>query len=280
MPDKIITLEPSSIETIDTGLYEWVDQTLNLHTTTNGGFEKAPVLWLGTERSYQIKNNKELRDSVGKLKLPIITVNRESITKDPQFKGSFQAHLEENGDYRGGSVVYSKRIQQEKTRNFANSDVARSSKTGNETGPSKNKRVIFQSMMAPIPTYITVMYTITLRTEYQQQMNDLLIPFITRTGQINHFIFKKDGHRYESFIQQDFTSNKNVSNFLEEERMFENKVQIKVLGYLIGEGTNREKPQIVIRENVVKVSISRERTILEEKLQNVKYGLKGDFKET
>jgi len=266
MPDKVITLEPSTLETIDTGIYRWVDETLNLSTTTNTGFEKTPVLWLGTERAYQIKSNKELRDSAGKLKLPLITVNRDSFSKNPDFKGIFQAHLPEKNDFKGGSITLTKRIQQEKTRNFANSYKRRVLKNGDETGRIDNSEIVYESLTSPIPTYVTCMYSITIRTEYQQQMNDLVTPFITRTGQINNFLFEQDGHRYEAFIEQEFSENKNTTNLGEEERMFETKIQIKVLGHLMGEGVNREKPKITIRENVVKVRISRERVIVGDKI--------------
>ena len=43
--------------------------------------------------------------------------------------------------------------------------------------------------------------------------------------------------------------------------MFETKVLIKVLGYLTGEGLNRDKPKITRRETVVEIKISRERVI-------------------
>jgi hypothetical protein len=278
MPNKVETLEPSTIETIDLGIYRYVNEELNLNTTTNEGFKKTPVIWLGTDRLFQVKNNKQIRDSVGKIKLPIITVNRDSIAKDPAFKGSFQAHMFENSDYKGGAITrfensdYKggaitrvRRIKQEKTRDFANADVARGSKDSRETGRSDNKKIVYEYLTSPIPTYITVMYTIVLRTEYQQQMNDLMTPFITRTGQLNSFIFEYDGHKYEAFIQSDFSENKNTTALNEDERMFETKVSIKVLGYLIGDGPNREKPQITIRENVVEVKISRERVIVGDK---------------
>jgi len=265
MPNKVQTLEPSTIETIDLGIYEYIDESLNLHTTTNEGFKKTPVVWLGSDRLFQVKNNKDLRDKVGKIKLPIITVNRDSIAKDPQFKGSFQAHLYEDNDYKGGAITRVRRIQQEKTRNFANADFARSALDSRDTGRSNNKKIVYEFLTSPIPTYVTVMYTVVLRTEYQQQMNDLMTPFFTRTGQLNSFIFEYDGHKYEAFIQSDFGENKNTTSLNEEERMFETKVQIKVLGYLIGDGVNREKPQITIRENVVDVKISRERVITGDK---------------
>jgi hypothetical protein len=133
MPHKTISFEPSTIETIDTGLYNWVDKVLSLNTNTNEGFKKVPVLWLGAERAHQVKNDKNLRGSDDRLKLPIITVNRESITKDPTFKGAFQAHLYEKDDYKGSVVTIYKRMQQEKTRNFINADVARSKAAGGET---------------------------------------------------------------------------------------------------------------------------------------------------
>ena len=267
MPDKTITIQPSSIETIDMGLYNWVNDTLDLATNTNDGYKKTPVLWLGTERSYQIKNDKQLRDKVGRLKLPLITINRESMAKDPNFKGAVQANLIENPDYKGGTVlVIAKRIQQEKTRNFANADKSRELKTVDGTGYIDNKKVVYQEISIPVPTYVTVMYSITLRTEYQQQMNDLLQPFIATTGGLNSFLFKHEGNQYEAFIQQDFAYNKNTTNLAEGERMFETKVSIKVLGYLVGEGSNREKPKVTIRETQVEVRISRERVIVGDKI--------------
>ena len=263
MPTNETPIEPSTIENIDFGLYEWVEG-LNLSTITNDGFKKSPVVWLGTERAFQIKNNKELRDSVGKLKLPIITVNRDSMTKDPEFKGIFQAHAFENPDAKGGTVTIKRRIKQDKTRNFANSDASRL-QTGNETRRKKNSKVVYQEISIPIPVYVTMMYTIVIRTEYQQQMNDLITPFITTTGQINSFIFEKNGWSYEAFIQPEFAENKNVDNLSEEERRFETRIIIKVLGYLIGEGINRVKPKYATRETQAQIRIIREKVIVGDK---------------
>ena len=108
-------------------------------------------------------------------------------------------------------------------------------------------------------------YSITLRSEYQQQMNSMLAPFITRTGQINSFVFTKDNHRYEAFIQQDFTQNNNLANLAEEERMFSSKIDVKVLGYLMGDGDNDATPKIVVKETIVEVKLIRERSIVGDK---------------
>ncbi len=124
MPVKETPLISSTLENIDSALFDWVNG-LHLNTMTTDGFKGPPILWLGTERAYQVKNNKELRDDTGKLKMPLVTVNRDSVTKDPSFKGSFQADLHEVGDYKGGTVTIKRKIKQNKTRNFANADAAR-----------------------------------------------------------------------------------------------------------------------------------------------------------
>jgi hypothetical protein len=268
MPTKYESFEPSTIETIDTAMYKHIDEVLNLKTNTNKGLEKVKVLWLGAERAFQVKNDKELRDSAGKLVLPLITIHRDSISKDPAFKGSFQANVFENPDYKGGTITITKKIKQDKTRNFANARIARELKTGDETGRVTHSKIVYQEITIPAPSYVTMMYTITLRTEYQQQMNTLLQPFLTNTvgGNINSFILKHESYRYEAFIQSDYSETKNLDNLAEEERMFETKVQIKVLGYIVGEGDNREKPKITIRENRVKVRISRERVMIGDKI--------------
>ena len=266
MPSDDITREipflPSTIETIDVGFFNWVDKELDLYATTNGGWKKTPVVWLSAERAFQIKNNKDLRESSGHLKLPIMTVARTSMTKDPTFRGSHYAHIYENNDYKGGATPIATRIQQIKTRNFSNAKASREFKNRTHTGKVKNNKIVYETIEIPCPTYISIMYDITIRTEYLQQMYTLVLPFMTKTGGINNFFFENEGHRYEAFIQQDFNPDSNIVNLGDEERFFQTKVQIKVLGHLLGEGPNRERPKAIIRENLVDVKISRERVIL------------------
>ena len=258
--EEIIFL-PSTIETIDVGFYNWVNDVLNLSVNTNKGFKKVPVLWLSAERAFQIKNNKDIRDGGGHFILPLMTVTRMSMTKDPTFRGSHYAHIYETNDYKGGATPIARRIQQLKTRNLANAKAAREFKNRTETGRIDNTKIVYETIELPCPTYVSIMYDVTIRTEYLQQMNDLVLPFITKTGGINNFFFENDGHRFEGFIQQDFNPDSNINNLGEEERFFQTKVQIKVLGHLLGEGPNRERPKAIVRENQVDVKISRERTI-------------------
>ena len=91
-------------------------------------------------------------------------------------------------------------------------------------------------------------------------MNELLAPFIARTGQINAFTMKRNGHLYEAFIEQNFTHNNNVSSLNEDMRMFSTEITIRVLGYLMGEGENDDRPIVRVDENVVELTYPREST--------------------
>ena len=169
---------------------------------------------------------------------------------------------------KGGSLVIARRIKQDKTSNFANADASR--RHNNRVAPKfvrKNtNKVVYETVSIPPIVYADITYKILLRTEYQQQMNDLLQPFITRPGTINSFLINRDGHRYEAFVQGDFSLNNNISAMENEERRFETSIDIKVLGYLIGEGLNQETPKFSVRENAVQVRIPRERVVWDDPL--------------
>ena len=251
----------STIEDIDYAMTSWLKSDLRLFATTNEGRKKIDILWQVPERAYQIKNDKEMRDGAGTLKLPLISVQRTGITKDPNRKGSYQAHIySDKGDGRAGRVTIARRIVPDKTRNFAAAAGSRTNTGGapQQNYPRLNKKIVIQSLSIPIPVYINVDYKISIKTEYQQQMNELIAPFITRTGQINSFVMKRNGHLYEAFIDQSFTATDNVGNLGEDMRMFNSDIKIKVLGYLIGEGTNDDRKIVRIDENIVELTFPRE----------------------
>ncbi len=258
--EKQIPFPPSTFETIDGSVLQYI-KGLKLHTTTNKGFRPVPVLWAGTERSFKSKDQPELRDSQGALVFPLISVERTSVSKNPQEKGVFWGNIPPVPDAKGGSIPIARTINQEKTANFANSDAK--IKRGQINFPRPNKKIVYRTYSMPMPVYVSINYVITFRTEYQQQMNELVTPFVTKPGGINYVLLPAhEGHRYEGFIQQDFTPTNNATNMSTEERKFETKINIKVLGYLIGEDKNQEKPCVSVRENFVEVKMPRERLML------------------
>jgi hypothetical protein len=252
---------PSTIETIDTALTEYINDTLNIFCTTNEGWKKTPVIWTSAERSFQIKNKKELRDDSGVIIKPVITMERKSITKDLSDRATIFSNIPVNkSDEKGGTITVARRIKQDKTANFQN---ARSKKLYGQDNfrDRKASKTVYETITIPVPVYIQVMYDIALYTEYQQQMNEMLTPFIARTRTINAFPLRKDGHFYEGFIQANFNQTNNAASLAAAERNYQTTIQIKILGYIVGEGNNQERPKIVRRENFVEVKIPRERVI-------------------
>jgi hypothetical protein len=249
---------PSTLENIDTAVFRYVDETLNPHTTTNKGWEKIKILWLGTERAYQIKNNKELRDGVGKLRLPLITVSRTSVSRDDAFKGAIQASY--YGEMINGQqyIPIKKKIQQDKTQNFQNAESHRITQ-GDDAHIVKTNKVVYEIHYVPKPIYVACSFEINIRTEYQQQMNDILHVFIPKIK--NYIIIESEGYQYEAFIEQDYSTTP-ATNLSEDERVFTSKIQIKVLGYLTGNSSNNEQLHVIKKETVVDVKISKERCIV------------------
>ena len=270
MADKEYQIMPSTLETIDQAFYNWLDESLNIFASTNNGWNKVPLIWVSAERAFQVKHDKDLRDDYGVLKLPIISIERTGIVKDSTKKGVYWANVPPINDAKGGSVYISKRIQQNKTGDFANADSYRTKATfssqgkgyGQENFPINNKKIVNETLTMPLPVYVNVTYSLSLKGEYFQQINEMLTPFLVNTGQINNFFIKADGLKFEGFLPSDFGQNNNVASLGEDERLFETKIDIRVLGYLIGAEKNGEQPKIAIRENAVQFRMPRERVVL------------------
>ena len=259
---KEIGMLASDIENIDYSITSWLKENLKLSSTTNEGFKEVPVLWQAPERAYQIKNDLGIRDYGGALNMPFMGIERTGITKDPYRKGSFQAHLYSNKkNGRSGRMVIAKRIVQDKTRNFAVADGTRTTNNSSARknwSPRVNSKIVIQTLSIPIPVYVNIEYKISIKAEYQQQINELMTPFLTRPGQINSFLLRRNGHLYEAFIDENFTHGNNVSDMQEDSRQFTTDFTIRVLGYLIGEGPNDDRRLVKVEENAVTVSYPRE----------------------
>jgi hypothetical protein len=269
-----IEVSPSTIEDIDFALRNWVDEQ-ELFCTTNKGSRKAPVKWVIGERAFQTKEDSQMRDSSGALILPMITVERTGIVKDLTKKGTVYGNVPPAlaSSKLGDTLTVARQINQKKTANFANAHTKKKRGQINFRTRKENKKVVYQTVTVPLPVYVEVSYTVTLRTEYQQQMNELLQPFITRTRGATQIKITHEEHQYEAFIQNDFSQDNTASALEQNERNFKTTIEIKVLGMLLGDGKNDEKPKIVKRENAVEVKLPRERVILGDisDIENSKY---------
>lgn len=252
-------IEPATIEDIDIVVSDYV-KSLNIHTVTNKGRKKVNVLWVSAERSFQMKNDPDLRDSNDVFILPSITLERTNITKDLTRKGAVFGNIAAPGDGPLGRIEVGRRIVADKTQDNANADAKR--RFGQSTFNFANNKVVYETITIPMPIYVNVDYTVTLRTEYLQQMNDIMAPLLNTGLGINYIPLHRNGHSYELFLQDSFSADNNVSSMAQEERKYETKLNFRVLGYILGNGPNNEKPKVETRQNFVSVKIGRERVIL------------------
>ena len=85
MPPKTtpqVALNPSSMETVDFALFNWLNETLDIYTDSNEGRRKVPIIWITAERAFQVKSNKELREIDSEsIIYPAMVIQRTSVSK-------------------------------------------------------------------------------------------------------------------------------------------------------------------------------------------------------
>ena len=64
-----------------------------------------------------------------------------------------------------------------------------------------------------------------------------------------------------ALIDGGFNQSNNTANMGENERQFTSEINIRVLGYLIGEGNSDDRPIVTREENAVEVTFPRESVV-------------------
>ena len=256
----------SSLEDIDFAVYNFLDNTMDIQANTNKGFKKVPVIWSAAERAHNIKDDDINRDSTGMIILPVVSVERKGVKKEEKSRVIPFSKLDPVNDLKGGFLTVNKVIKQDKTRNFANADAYR--RAGQNNFPlykkGKNGKIVYETITIPIPIYVTVSYDFVIRTEYQEQMNDILTPFIRVSNGHRRVMLEHNSNQYEAFIGQKYNIANNISSYKTEERKYETTIKLDVFGYLIGDGKNQKQPRVVRRENAVEIRFARERIVVQD----------------
>jgi len=266
-----IPYRPATLENIDFAMGKWLGAKVKNFVESHKEWKEVPVLWVSAERAYQMKHEKSLRDSFGALILPLMTFERTGVEKDLGRKGVIQANLHEKNDPIGGvggRFVVAKQINVEKTGDQADASSARkfggvgSGKVNFNTRGRRTKKIVYDIYSIPTPVYVNVSYEVKIRTRYQEQMNQLLTPFVVYTGAVTQFIIENDRHKYEAFFEPSFTFDNNVASMGEDERIYNTTMTINVLGYIFGEGKNRDRPYFSRRENPVQIVLPSEHVMV------------------
>ena len=231
----------SSIETMDTAVFNYINTQLNLYTIRNGESEK-----------FQIKKNKELRDNSETLIYPLITVYRESIEKAidgfPFTPGS-------------NSFAIARRIMPFNTRKFANATAKKRFKVSN--AKFDNEKVVYETLYSENVTSVMAKYNILIRTTYLTDMNQILNGFLTANN-YRDIKIENEGHFYYMTLPNQFSFDK-VSETLEAgERYFDTSFIIETRGALFARPENINDAVLKTSQNAVSIKFNKERTMVGE----------------
>lgn len=252
----------STFETIDMALYTWLDESIDIHVTTNEGIKKVPISWFSRERSFQIKNDKDSRDDNGFLDFPRIQLQRTNVGLAEVNKRPIPGVFRAAHDYKDGQLGIWKKVQQDKTKNFANARAQRL--FGDPNFKSQNTEIVNQYVFIPYPSYYEIKYDISLKSLYIQQLNEMMAP-LQRTNPVNNSnvqTIKYGGFKYELFTTADAGFSTNAPEVGEAEKIYESKFSVTVLGFTTTNDVSQRTPNVVYREGPAKIRIQRERTIL------------------
>ncbi len=260
--DAKYAFRPSTIEDIDRALFNFINDDLHIFCSTNEGFRKVPVLYASTERAFTIQDDPALRKNGRTLEYPLISVVRGQMVNNPSNKGKFGVYIPPYfGFYkRGGSIPIARQVNQDKSRDRANSTAKR--KYNQPTFPFENERVVYDTLYVPMPTFVEITYEIKMIAEYQQQMNEIVSVFMSKFSTPVAYKIEHEGNVYEVFGDETFTNEGNNAGLGTDERMFKSTTTMTVLEYILGAGKDEEVPAVISRESAAEVTIGRERTVV------------------
>ena len=253
---------PSTLEDIDQALFNFINDELNIFCETNDGFKKVPVIFSSPERAFTIKDNPDLRPNGRTLEFPLIAIVRGQMINNPTNKGRYGVYIPPYfGFYkRGGSIPIARMVNQQESTERANLTAQKRYKQDNF--PFDNKKLVYDTLYVPMPTFVEVTYEIKMIAEFQQQMNQIIASMMGRFSTPVAFKIEHEGNVYEAFGDETFTNEGNNSGLELEERIFKSTTTLTVLGYIIGEDKNSETPAVVRRQSAAEVTIGRERAVL------------------
>ena len=138
---------------IDTTIGDYMRNVLVPDLTENDIIVKVPIIYGDAERWHEARSNGYLRDSRGKIQLPIIMFKRNSIARDT----SMQHFREETK-----SIEYKKYSNKNRYDRFS---------------VMNNAKPVYEQYMVATPAYVTVNYDVIIWTGFIEDMNPIVEAF-------------------------------------------------------------------------------------------------------
>ena len=226
--DNKSLIKPLNLIDIDEAFYDWFDKKLNLYVTTNKGDQKkVPVIMVAPER-WSLAREEGIRNSQGILDLPIIAIARTA-EGGPNESGLGRVFADVGMDH-----TYYKKISPKSSL----------IKELNEARPRNidPSLPIYEIYTHKSPDHFALTYEVEVWTSYIEEMNEI----IQKLGQeydyksIKSFQFyTKDKFFFRSFQQDSISSNSNLDEYTNKERVVRKMFTYSVPGYIMPQSNQR-----------------------------------------
>jgi hypothetical protein len=256
------------IEDVDKSIYDYFDKKIAIHIDRDDSLYKVPVLYSVGERWALIRKN-NFRDEHGVLILPIVSVRRLNIDRTREQGGMAQEQK---------SITVSKVIHP-KTSNAQN--LIDTNKRRGIFFQPKEKPII-ETLTIPFPDFCQVMYEISIWTQFNTHMNEILEKIFYKYEHLDSFVMpvdydgnkpKGDGYYFVGFREGTIDKKSNDESYTNQERLIQYTYNIRVPVYLIlspqdeplSYGRDEEGKAIVYKkQSVNKIKLSEEILSFEE----------------
>lgn len=179
-----------SIEDVDTILFKYIDEKLNLQVMDNGELVKVPVIYGNPESWTAIKKGASIRDNNGKLQLPAFMFSRTSITNNRELE-TFNRYLK-----------YDVTSQYTEKNKYTRFDLL------------TNRIPAKQIFSVTLPKHIKVSYECLIWTDYVDQNTKLIekINFAEKDywGDADRLKFRVNIDSFNTDVEKDNENDRNV----------------------------------------------------------------------
>jgi hypothetical protein len=209
-------------------VYDYFDKRLAPTIDVESGRSKVAIIFATGERWKLVRDNKGIRDENGTLILPLITIRRTNIDRTRGFGGLAQ----EVPSITVNNIIH------EKTGFIQNLVKARRGLGF----VSPEKPVVREYLTIPFPDFSILYYEISIWTQYQTQMNEILEKIFYNYDHSDSFVMpveydgnKRKGNSYYfvGFREGNVVPQTNVEEFTNKERILKYSYSIKTPVYLM-----------------------------------------------
>ena len=269
LSSNFIEIPTCTIEDIDKSLFNLFNKDLPLLYTQNNDTKRVPIIFAGGERFALLARKIALRDRSNAIILPIISIMRNTVSQGNSVNGltinPISRHVIKK-QLSNQDPMYQKLLnvlffkfyefKKQSPTSFIEQDTLQGTIPGkiatrrNEGQVNYSESVQKGSVLKentnnnfyeiydiPPPTFVTCEYSVTIWTQFVQEMNNLLTVISSECQFKSTPSFRietEKGYWFVAYFDKDFTSSNNFEDYSEEERIIRTTFNIKVPGYLIG----------------------------------------------